>query len=211
MPPTAPTYSASSHLDASAFRAAILYCPEAPSFSSTSISSFSTAAPCCWVRSGFGSPADRNPPASDGSASPRHIRAAIAPMPAARKKARAARAAYNSTLTGGVLSLAQCDMLLPCSLILPTAFYTPRRNQNRPPEIATISVAGCTIGSLCPRCPSSGQQSQPLPINVVRSVAYTAFETGANNDVPRSTAKAIRSQRRKQAAQRRCRKREGRG
>src|SRR5829696_1584594 len=46
----------------------------------------------------------------------------------------------------------------------PSAFRSPfPTTQNRLLRIALIpSVAGCTTGSLCPRCPYTGRSSKPL-------------------------------------------------
>jgi hypothetical protein len=43
-----------------------------------------------------------------------------------------------------------------------------------------ISVAGCTIGFLCPRCPSSGQRVSASTYDVVSTVAYTPLHTDAS-------------------------------
>ena len=43
-----------------------------------------------------------------------------------------------------------------------------------------ISVAGCTIGFLCPRGPSTGQGVSASTYDVVSTVAYTPLHTDAS-------------------------------
>ena len=206
MSPTAPAYSASSAWDSVAPRSAtVLSWPEATSFRSTATSSLPTESSRCCADSTCCSSGGRTPSPVDGLTSPLHIRAAIAPTPAASEKIRTPRTAYNSTLIGRDRPLTQFVMPLPCSLVLPASLLTHRQNQNRLPRSSRSLVAGCTIGSPCPRCPKSGQRSQPLPINVVCSVAYTWTPTEATVLVLRSSRNGCPI-----PATRRCRTREGR-
>ena len=103
MSPTVPTYSAWRRWEATT-----LCSTAAPSRSAAP--SFSCARPASRSAAGPGASLSSKP------TSPRNVcnvRAAIAPTPAASKKARVAVAAYTSTLTGNERFLIQCVMRRP--------------------------------------------------------------------------------------------------